>query len=192
MANDRIREIQVELVRLAARRDELERELRSLQEQPHEKLKLLLSTRDSQIDLFLRMFRCREPVYPRFWENRAKGTRGYSPACDNEWVRGVCEKPPHGRVRCSECPNQAFPPLDESAVRADLDGRAVIGTYAIREDDTCVFLACDFDGSSWREDAFLYRKTAAELGVEALVERSRSGSGAHVWIFFDQPSPWGL
>jgi superfamily II DNA or RNA helicase len=189
VARDRIKEIQLELARLAARREELERELASLKTQPLEKPRQSLTTIDSHVDLFLSMFRCRESVYPKLWENRAKGTSGYSPACTNEWVKGVCGKPPNGRVKCSECPNQAFPSLDEDAVRDHLNGRAIIGTYAIREDDTCVFLACDFDGSAWQEDAFLYKRVAAEVGVEVLVERSRSGNGAHTWIFFEQPVP---
>lgn len=190
MAGDRIHEVRIELSRLAARKDELERELRRLQQElPQDTPKKYLPTPDSKVDLFLRMFRCRESLYPRFWENRAKGTSGYSPACDNEWVKGVCGKPPNGRVRCSECLNQAFPALDEAAVRAHLSGQAIIGTYAIREDDSCVFLACDFDGRSWHDDAFLYRRIAGELGIDALVERSKSGAGAHVWIFFAQPVP---
>lgn len=189
MNGDRIREIEIELARLAATREELEHELALLASGQNEKQTTPLPNVEERISLFLRMFRCRESVYPRYWENRTKGTSGYSPTCDNEWVRGVCGKPPHGRVRCSECPNQAFPDFDEGAARAHLDGRAVIGTYAIREDDTCVFLACDFDGSRWKEDALLYQRVATELGAEALVERSRSGAGAHVWIFFDGPVP---
>ena len=189
MARDRIKEIQLELTRLAARRDALERELASLNAQPQDKPRHSLITMDSHVDLFLRMFRCRESVYPKLWENRAKGIGGYSPACRNEWVKGVCGKPPNGRVKCSECPNQAFPALDEDAVRAHLNGQAIIGTYAIREDDTCVFLACDFDGSIWQGDAFLYKRVAADFGVEVLVERSRSGEGGHAWIFFQQPVP---
>ena len=172
---------------LAARRDELESELALLQRPLLHRPQQRLPSQASHIELFLRMFRCRESVYPRLWKNRGEGTKGYSPACDNEWIKGVCGKPPNGRVRCSECPNQAFPALDAVAVQAHLDGEAVIGTYAIREDDTCVFLACDFDGSTWREDAFLYRRVAEEHGVSTLVERSRSGNGAHAWIFFEEP-----
>jgi len=184
---DRIRKLELELGRLEARRSELENELALLKSDISDNPKLSLPTIESHIDLFLQMFRCRESVYPKLWENRAKGTSGYSPACNNEWVKGVCGKPPNGRVKCSECPNQAFPALDEDAVRAHLDGLAIIGTYAIREDDTCVFLACDFDGSAWQGDAFLYKRVAADFGVEVLVERSRSGEGGHAWIFFEQP-----
>ncbi len=88
----------------------------------------------------------------------------------------VCEKP---RVKCSECPNQAFPPLDELATRDHLTGKHTIGTYAIRQDNTCNFLSADFDGAGWREDIRAYRDAAREMGVLAAVERSRSGEGGH-------------
>jgi len=146
-------------------------------------------TEEEQINLFLRLFRCRESVYPKFWENPAKGIRGYSPVCANEWIRDLCGKPPLGRTKCSDCPNQGFRKLDEAAVRQHLLGQNSIGTYAIREDDTCIFLACDFDGEGWRSDAFDYQSVARTNGVDVLVERSRSGCGAHAWIFFSEPVP---
>jgi hypothetical protein len=93
-------------------------------------------TPSQKLELFLKLFRCRESVFPKMWENKSKGTKGYSPACDNEWVRDLCGKPPNGKVKCSECPNQAFPRLDEAAVQKHLQGQATIGTYAIREDET--------------------------------------------------------
>lgn len=147
------------------------------------------STPAQKIDLFLKLFRCRESVYPKLWENKA-GKKGYSPACNNEWVPGVCGKPPKGKVKCTECPNQAFPPLDAAAVDQHLRGQIpAIGTYAIREDDTCTFLACDFDGSGWQSDVFIYQAVARDMSVEVLVERSRSGDGAHAWVFFSEPVP---
>lgn len=147
------------------------------------------ATSAEKVELFLSLFRCRESVFPKLWENKAKEKKGYSPACTNEWVRGVCGKPPNGKVKCSECPNQAFPRLDQAAVESHLKGLTTIGTYAIREDDTCTFLACDFDGKGWQSDVFIYQAVAHEMGAEVLVERSRSGDGAHAWIFFSEPVP---
>ncbi len=141
-------------------------------------------TPSEKIALFLSLFRCREDVYPRLWENAKDGRKGYAPACGNEWFRGVCEKP---RVKCSECFHQAFPPLDEAAARDHLTGKHTIGTYAIRQDNTCVFRAADFDGAGWREDIRAYRDAAREMGVEVAVERSRSGDGGHAWIFLAEP-----
>ncbi len=107
---------------------------------------------DEKIAIFLSLFRCREDVYPRLWENVKTGMKGYSPGCRNEWFRGVCEKP---RVKCSECVHQAFPPLDEAAARDHLTSKSVIGTYAIRADNTCMFLAADFDGKRRNEELLL-------------------------------------
>ena len=90
-------------------------------------------------------------------------------------------------MKCTACPNQAFPKLDAQAVRAHLMGGDTIGTYAIRENDTCVFLAADFDGAGWAQDAIAYKAAARELGVQAELERSRSGDGCHAWIFFSEP-----
>lgn len=172
---------------MEVRREELLRERKKLLTEPErdEATAVPLSP-DQKIELFLSLFRCRGDVYPKLWENPKVGRKGYSPVCQNEWARGMCEKP---RVKCSECQHQAFPPLDEAAARDHLTGKAVIGTYAIREDNNCVFLAADFDGTGWKEDIQAYRVAARELGVEVAVERSRSGDGGHAWIFFEEPMP---
>lgn len=145
---------------------------------------LPLLAHQKKISLFLSLFACRQDVYPKLWENPRDGRKGYSPVCRNEWSRLVCEKP---RVNCSECPHQAFPPLDEAAARAHLTGKHIIGTYAIREDNTCIFLAADFDEGDWQSDILAYKNVAAELGIHVSLERSRSGNGGHAWIFFEVP-----
>lgn len=139
-----------------------------------------------KVQLFLRLFRCREDVFPKRWENPKSQKQGYSPVCRNEWVKPICQKP---TTKCADCRHQAFTPLDADAIENHLKGLSTIGTYAIRRDDTCNFLACDFDESSWKQDVIAYKKAARELGIEVAVERSRSGNGAHAWIFFDEPVP---
>jgi hypothetical protein len=118
---DRIKEIEAELHDLEARRQGLlaeMREIRSAAESPELPLgKGTPGTNEEKIDLFLSLFGARRSVYPKLWINRKKGSKGYSPACSNEWVDGVCEKP---RVKCSDCPNQNFPPLDHSAIHSHL------------------------------------------------------------------------
>jgi hypothetical protein len=116
-------------------------------------------------------------VFPKLWINPRTDRRGYAPACANEWVRGVCEKP---RVKCSECPNQAFVPMSDQVVLDHLQGRHVIGVYPLLEDDTCWFLAADFDEESWADDVAALVETSRALGLPSAVERSRSGNGAHV------------
>ena len=95
-----------------------------------------------KITLFLRLFRGRDDVYPKLWQNQKSGKKGYSPACANEWVSGVCEKP---RVKCGECPNQAFLPVTADVIQNHLPGHHIIGIYPMLQDETCWFLAADFD-----------------------------------------------
>lgn len=187
----RIAQIEEELRRIEIKKEELRSELEELRRLPapesvHQPLPGGPTTPDEKIALFLSLFRCRESVFPRLWENSRSGKKGYSPVCLNEWARGICEKP---RIKCAECLNQRFSPLDEEAVLAHLTGRQTIGTYAIREDNTCVFLAADFDGDGWEADVTAYRDAAGSLGMDVAVERSRSGQGAHGWIFFAASTP---
>lgn len=139
-----------------------------------------------KIALFLDLFGTRRSVYPKRWANDKTGKSGYSPACDNEWRPAICQKP---KVKCAECLHQRFPPLDERAVEAHLRGTHTLGVYAIGTDDTCRFLAADFDGEGWKDDVLAYREAAGRVGVTAAIERSRSGNGAHAWIFFAEPVP---
>jgi hypothetical protein len=136
-----------------------------------------------KVTLFRSLFRGREDIYPIRWESKA-GRSGYSPACNNEWVPGTCEKP---RIKCTDCPNQAFPPVSDDAVYEHLSGRRTVGVYPLLPDDTTWFIAADFDGSTWRDDAMAYAASCRELAIPAYVEVSRSGDGAHVWIFFNSP-----
>ena len=143
-----------------------------------------------KVSLFLDLFGTRRSVYPKRWENHKAGKSGYSPACNNDSFAnrqsGICRKP---KVKCSECCHQSFPPLDERAVESHLRGEQTLGVYAIGTDDTCRFLAADFDGEGWREDVLAYREAAERLGLAVAIERSRSGNGAHGWIFFAGPVP---
>src|SRR6266545_3181657 len=146
-----------------------------------------------KVALFRSLFRGRDDVFPRRWENPKASKAGYAPACNNEWVRGICEKP---RIKCSNCPNQAFVPVSDEAVRSHLQGRDVAnprktepfvaGVYPLMTDETCWFLAADFDKESWQRDALAFLSTCREKGVPAALERSRSGNGGHVWIFFSE------
>ena len=144
------------------------------------------TTPAAKVALFRRLFRGRDDVYPRYWENPRNGRRGYAPACSNEWVRGVCDKP---RVKCGECPNQAFIPVGDQAVLDHLQGRHVIGVYPMLEDGRCWLLAVDFDKQSWVDDVGAFVETCRSVKLPVAVERSRSGDGAHVWFFFSAPLP---
>jgi superfamily II DNA or RNA helicase/very-short-patch-repair endonuclease len=147
------------------------------------------SSADGKIALFRSLFRGREDIYPQRFESRRTGRAGYSPACGNEWVRGICEKP---RIKCSECPHQRFLPVTDEVVRWHLSGRDdqgrgfVMGLYPMLLDETCFFLAADFDKATWRDDAGAFLGTCSQMNLPAALERSRSGNGGHVWFFFNE------
>lgn len=141
-----------------------------------------LST-DAKIQLFRSLFKGREDVYSVRWDSK-NGRSGYAPACDNEWLSGVCDKP---RIKCSDCNNRKLLSINDQAIYHHLSGKKIIGTYALLSDETCWFLAADFDGDHWQEDATAFARTAKFNGIHASLEISRSGDGAHVWIFFTQP-----
>ena len=144
------------------------------------------SSTAAKIALFRSLFRGREDVFPRRWDNAKTGKTGYSPACRNEWVRGVCGKP---QVQCGECPSQAFKPVKDDVIRGHLQGGFTAGVYPMLFDETCWFLAADFDKRSWISDVAAFRDAARAEAVPVAIERSRSGNGAHAWIFFADPVP---
>ena len=144
----------------------------------------------AKVDFFLSLFSGRRDVFALRWENAKTGRAGYAPACANEWAPVICGKP---RVKCAACPNRAFVPLSPEAIDKHLRGAArgggdyVVGIYPLLHDDTCMFLAVDFDGEFWSADALAFIETCREADVPATLERSRSGAGGHVWIFFAEP-----
>ena len=145
-----------------------------------------------KVALFRSLFRGREDVFPKRWSNARSGRSGYAPACANEWTPRICDKP---RIKCRECPNQAFIPVTAEVIARHLRGRGAdgrdftIGVYPMLADETCRFLAIDFDKKTWHRDAAVFLETCRALGVAAVLERSRSGNGGHVWIFFTDPVP---
>jgi len=137
-----------------------------------------------KIRLFMSLFKGRDDVYARRWENKKKRTSGYSPACQNEWKRGVCGKP---KSTCSKCGNKAYAPLDESVVDNHLRGSMVAGIFPMLSDETCWFLAIDFDDGDWHSDVAAVKDVCVAFGIPFAIERSRSGNGGHVWFFFETP-----
>ncbi len=138
-------------------------------------------TTDEKVALFRTLFRGRMDVYPIRWEGKTSGKSGYAPACANEWRAGVCEKP---RIKCGDCAHRVLQPLTDSVIYDHLAGEHTVGVYPLLEGDTCHFLAVDFDEADWREDAKAFIQSCTELGVSAALEISRSGQGAHAWVFF--------
>ena len=137
------------------------------------------SSPEEKVNFFLSLFRGREDVYAVRWEGR-NGKAGYSPACRRAWGKPF---PKH-----SEEPHEYFP-LTGQVIHDHLMGKLTAGVYPLLADETCWFLAADFDKATWQEDVRAYLHTCSEWKVPALLERSRSGRGGHIWIFIAAPLP---
>ena len=148
-----------------------------------------------KVALFRSLFRGRDDVYPRRFESRRTGKSGYQPVCANEWVRGVCEKP---RIKCADCPHRRVVPVTDEVISWHLTGKDaeglpfVAGVYPLLLDDTCHFLAIDFDKAGWQDDALAFLGTCRQFDTPVALERSRSGRGGHAWIFFEWAIPAAL
>jgi superfamily II DNA or RNA helicase len=184
MASEDITEQLKAALEECARLKEENKNLKSLlgvrEEKPNATMVEGLSQED-KVALFRSLFRGRQDVYPLRWEART-GKSGYSPACANEWKRPLCVKP---RIKCSECENRELLSVTDDLIQQHLIGKRTIGVYPLLPDETCWFLAADFDKATWKEDAGAFLKTCEMLNVPAALERSRSGNGGHIWIFFD-------
>ena len=145
------------------------------------------SSISDKIAIFRSLFIGREDVYSRRFENCKTKKSGYSPVCGNEWIRGVCEKP---KIKCFNCQSRHYLPVTDEVIKWHLlgadnrDRDFVMGIYPMLLDEACFFLAVDFDKDSWQEDAVAFLKTCHQMNLPAILERSRSGKGAHIWLFF--------
>lgn len=150
---------------------------------------------DERVALFMSLFKGREDVFARRWFSKSTGKAGYQPVCVNEWRRGICDKKIY---KCAECPNRDFAPLTSQDVYRHLEGKDenccdVVGLYAIMLDNNCSFLCTDFDDKSckhgYKDDVLAFVGVCRDWQIPYAIERSRSGNGAHVWIFFEEPLP---
>lgn len=141
---------------------------------------------EAKIKLFRRLFHGRNDVYPIRWQSSKTGKAGYSPVCANEWRHGVCDKP---RVKCGDCANSLYVPVTDNVIFRHLTGEITAGVYPLLPGDLCHFLAIDFDDADWREDARAVLQTCIENALPAALEISRSGEGAHLWLFFANATP---
>lgn len=150
--------------------------------EPAEATSIQFSTAQ-KITLFRRLFHGRTDIYPTRWQS-AKGRSGYSPTCGNEWKPGICNKP---KIKCANCNKRLFLPVTDQVIYDHLAGKHTVGVYPLLTDDSCCFLAADFDKSEWAEDSRAFMQSCKELEIPTALEISRSGKGAHVWIFFANP-----
>ncbi len=141
---------------------------------------------EEKIHIFQQLFKGREDIYAKRWESYKTGKSGYSPVCANEFNQSKCDKP---RMKCSECPYRELLPLTENMIKKHLKGDITIGIYPLLPGDVCNFLAIDFDKKTYVQDVLAFWNTCDELHIPIYVEKSRSGNGVHVWIFFKESIP---
>lgn len=138
-----------------------------------------------QLYYFISLFRSRSDVYARYWQ---KGSHsGYSPAYQFDWQAFNQHRAQGGRLH--DFTHKQTLPLTVGTFLQHLRGEIAIGIYPILRDNTCCFLAADFDGTQWQRDCTQYMQACQEAGLSAHLERSKSGKGGHVWIFFADPYP---
>lgn len=155
---------------------------------------------------FFSYFWGRMDVYSKRFQNKTTGKVGYFPQCDNFWKRGICPKASSKKIKCTECKYCAWTKLGAYQIEAHLRGNKpdasdVIGVYPLFPDGTCRFLVFDFDyhgkdaaeqdfaneDDKWNDEVNALRIICGKNDIPVLVERSRSGKGAHLWIFFNAP-----
>lgn len=142
-------------------------------------------TPEQKVALFRQRFRGREDIFANRWQNQ-QGRSGYSVACDNEWVSGLCNKP---RIKCQDCSHRKFSELNEHIIYRHLAGHQVVGLYPLLKDNSCYLLAADFDKGCWQEEVKAMSKVCQAFDIPHAIEISRSGNGAHLWIFFETNIP---
>ena len=183
---ERIKELEAENAELRKRLGE---NIAPVEQKPTAMLRLSLQ---EKVDLFRSLFKGREDVFARRWYSRTSGKSGYQPVCKNEWSQ-PCRERNH---KCDDCPNRQFLPITNDDLYRhlsgkDAEGKDVIGLYVLNEDNTCHLLCADFDDKNcehgFQDDVLAYVGVCKNWGIPCSIERSRSGNGAHVWIFFETP-----
>ena len=141
---------------------------------------------EEKLKIFMEVFKGRTDLYAKRWTSNKTGKSGYLPVCKNEFSTYKCDKP---RVKCSECPYRELLPLTDDVVLKHLKGEMTIGIYPLLPGDLCNFLAIDFDKKTYEKDVSAFWNICDELSIPVYVEKSRSGNGAHIWIFFEESIP---
>ena len=165
---------------------ELKEKLYGRIEQKEVKTETKSISNEEKVKIFMNLFKGRCDLYAKRWTSNKTGKSGYSPVCKNEFSMYKCDKP---RVKCSECSYRELLPLTEDVILKHLKGEITIGIYPLLPGDLCNFLAIDFDKKTYEDDVIAFWNVCDELGVPIYVERSRSGNGAHIWVFFEKSIP---
>ena len=142
------------------------------------------------VALYRELFYGRQDVYAVRWENQKAGTHGYAPKCKNEWDRNICGKAMRIKGACKKCVYKENQEITNATIQQHFTGTGVnalvMGVYPLLEDESCRFLAIDFDKGNWQEEILVAKRVYEEYGIKSYIERSRSGNGGHLWVFFTE------
>jgi len=184
--DDELRDIEIRLMQLEQEKLQLLQRKKTLNELKTQiKPSSNLFSTDQKVRLFQSLFKGRTDIFSNRWQN-TQGRSGYSVACHNEWLQGKCNKP---KVKCSECTYQQYKALDQQVIYEHLSGKQVVGLYPLLEGNTCYLLAADFDKTDWRTAVQAMAQVCHKYHIPYTLEISRSGNGAHLWIFFSEAIP---
>ncbi len=180
-----IAEIDSRLVALEQEKKQLLALREQLQQPPSNTSDSPLYSPEQKIAIFRGLFQGRADIFANRWQN-IQGRSGYSVACNNEWVQGLCHKP---RIKCQDCNHRQFTELNDQIIYRHLAGQQIVGLYPLMHDNTCYFLATDFDKGQWQDEVKAMSKACQNFEIPHAIEISRSGNGAHLWIFFNEKVP---
>lgn len=146
------------------------------------------SSREDSVKVFMNYFKGRNDVYPYLSiDKNNSNIKYYIPACANEWKNGVCNKT-MGK-KCKTCQYRENKPLSKEIIYKHMYGNGPIGIYPLLENDTCFFLSLDFDDKNLKKDiksdVLAFASVCDKYEIPVAIERSRSGNGLHLWIFFE-------
>ncbi|HBI16717.1 MAG TPA: restriction endonuclease subunit R [Candidatus Moranbacteria bacterium] len=140
-----------------------------------------------KINIFRNLFKGREDVFAVRWEKRDGSSRGYTPVCLNEWKQELCNK--LQRKKCKDCDDKMYAQFSDYYVEQHLRGNKCYGIYPLLKDNTSYFIVADFDGKKWQNEVLRFLNGCQKYNLPAYLERSRSGNGGHIWIFFKDKYP---
>ena len=146
------------------------------------------SNREDSVKIFMNYFKGRNDVYPYLSIDKTNpNIKYFIPACANEWKNGVCNKT-MGK-KCKTCQYRENKPISKDTIYKHMYGNQSIGIYPLLENDTCFFLSLDFDDKDSKKDiksdVLAFASICDKYEVPIAIERSRSGNGIHIWMFFD-------
>jgi len=138
-----------------------------------------------KFELYLQFFRGRKDIYALKWEKN--GQSGWSPAYKFDWNEFNAFRAQGGTIK--DFKNKELIPLNRTVIQEHLEGSKKLGLYPLLDDNTSYFIVADFDKENWQEECFAFYQGCQEFNIPAYIERSSSGNGGHVWIFFKTPYP---